>query len=191
MSASRLQPEKPWQPTLLDIAQTFATEARRCWEPLWPGWKRWGGHPEPDRLPASYDTCIISSLALRAVLARGIPEFRWVVVGGRPTRKFPTGGFCDARGIAHPHMWVRGYSNFEAMERGRKRALPMGTRIIADITADQFGAEPVKVIEGVTRFYTENYTESFVKHAGGTEAPHIALWLAAFDAAMKDASNAG
>src|ERR1700712_1490740 len=85
-----------------------ATLARSCWIEIWPGWKRFIGHPDPDGAIASLDTCIPTSFALREVLERCVGDWRWHVLGGRSTSRTPKGGLWFPDGCGGPHLWVEG-----------------------------------------------------------------------------------
>ena len=155
--------------SLLDIIEATAALARTAWEPVWPIWKRLNRYPGPEA-PGSRDSCIPTSFALRIALARTVPEVRWRVVGGRPTKRNPASGVVDAKGTIRPHLWVEG-------RHGR-------TRIVVDITADQFGLKPVVVATGVTASHTASATARLLRFYEAHESDTITRFLAALNAVM-------
>ncbi|NUS71045.1 MAG: hypothetical protein HOQ41_22055 [Ensifer adhaerens] len=121
------------QPTPLSANATalfdIATAARRFVEPIWVEWHRaWGG--TPPAIPSQW-TCGRTSLFLVRVLSAQGFKAHWV--SGTPRTKpdepeiGPYGYVCD--GVWQSHAWV---------ECGD---------FIVDITADQFGAPPVLVVD--------------------------------------------
>lgn len=166
---------------LADIAFELSFMARKMLEPIWPKWKRAGGHHDPDRL-ASEDACVVSSLALRSILAHALPEYRWQAVGGRPTLRTPHGGYHGPDGQGGCHMWVEGLAR-------RGRGLEPGGRIVADITADQFGGPEVLVLEGASPHHRANYSRPILAFLRAAEPEHVALWVALFDANMRAATS--
>lgn len=160
----------PIDPALVAIVRAIAETARVAWEPIWPVWKRVNRYPGPSET-ASADCCIPSSFALRDALRRTVPELRWQVVGGRPTKRTPAGGFLDANGVPHPHLWVEGR---------RRRGC-----IVADITADQFGGDAVLISENGSACHTPNATTGLLDYYEKHEAVTIEIFMAALDAIMQ------
>lgn len=155
-------------PEILDIITYTGHVARAAWEPIWPLWKLESGHPGPF-FPLSADTCIPTSLALRAVLDVMVPEYRWTVTGGRPTKRTPLGGYLNpVTGRSEAHLWVVGL-------RG-------DSELVVDITADQFGGEPV--IVGVGERYRPNLTRGLLAQYALNERSTVARLYAAFDREM-------
>jgi hypothetical protein len=113
----------------------LATAARRFIEPIWMGWHRaWGGDPPA---VSSQWTCGRTSLFLVRILSTRGFEARWVsgtprTAPGEPEIG-PYGYLCD--GIWQSHAWAE-----------------CGDYIV-DITADQFGAPPVLVVDRGDRRY--------------------------------------
>lgn len=158
---------------IINQVTDLATAARECWEELWPSWKRISGHPHPKGLP-SEDACIPSSFALCRVLQVHTEAWDWKVVGGRPTKRTPRGGFL-ARGKGGPHLWVQG-------RRGREV-------ITADITSDQFGGLPVLVCAGIPPTHTANHTSKLLQRFKANESFHVSLWVAALSLALPHSSD--
>ena len=154
--------------SLLDIAREVAAMARAALPPMWIEWKRLNGfHPVE---PASYGVCVPTSFALRNALRRAVPEVRWDVVGGRPTKRTPRGGFLSRDGKANPHVWVVG--------RGSE-----GVAVI-DITADQFGCEPVvAMLSG--RSYKANATRRLLQRYEAHELVTAEMFTMAIDHAFR------
>lgn len=157
-------------PPLINIAAAVAEIARKTWEASWPVWKQLAGHPNPTG-PAAHDVCVPTSFALRNALRRTIPEIHWKVVGGRPTKHTPAGGFVDNNGVPHPHLWVEGKQN--------------GSRIIVDVTADQFGAKPVIVTNKHFSQHTSNATSRLLCSYEQHEAVSIEFFMALLDIEMR------
>ena len=155
----------------LDVVTYVAETARECWSEIWPGWKRFAGHPDPSGGTASSDTCIPTSMALRKMLDRCVRDWNWHVVGGRPTVRTPLGGlwYPDRRG--GPHVWVE----------GRRK----GARITVDITADQFGGPEVVVEEGIPDTYRANATRALIVKYEMSERMTSGLWVSVLSAALE------
>ena len=115
----------------------IATAARRFIEPIWLDWHRaWGGD-----LPAiaAQWTCGRSSLFLIRVLnAQGL-DAHWV--SGTP-RSAPSGPDIGPFGFFHDGSW----QSHAWVECGD---------YIVDITADQFGAPPVLVVDSTDTRYNK------------------------------------
>lgn len=159
---------------LLDIVSYAAETARSSWEGPWMLWKAIAGYPDLDAPPAT-DACIPTAFALRDVLWKMIPEYSWKAVGGRPTKRTPAGGFRDRTGVSHPHLWVEGRRT--------------GDLVIVDITADQFGAPPIIVHEGLSPIHTANNTPRLLKRFAEHEAPTIEFLVTIFDQKMRAISS--
>lgn len=108
---------------------------------------------------------------MRRVLDLAVPELRWRVAGGRPTARTPRGGFFDATGTSHPHLWVE----------GRRR----GAQILVDLTADQFGGPPVVVEEGDSPAYLANATGVLLARYEQHEDSTVCMFVQLFDLAMR------
>ena len=154
------------------IAQT----ARECWEPIWPAWKRSCHHPDPDRLPASLDTCITTSFALHEMLSRCLGDWHWHVMGGRPTPRTPKGGYWLPDGRGGPHLWVEGRRHLK--------------RITVDITADQFGGPEIIAVPCVPATHVANATRALLRRYRENEQIHIGLWTTALVFALQEQARA-
>lgn len=121
-----------------DIEQVrqIATEVRSFLEPRWLHAQGDNGIVVPDGAPTSYSMCRFSTAFLKAVLDQEIPDVEWQWVGGSSHEdgdidydmKFP-GGYLSTSGHWECHYWVTD-EDFD---------------LIVDVTADQFGGEPVTV----------------------------------------------
>jgi hypothetical protein len=161
---------------LLSTIGATAEIARAAWEPFWPQWKRRSGHPNADDPCASKHACIPSAFALSDILNRLFPEFRWRVVGGRPTKQTPLGGYLDAEGVPHGHFWVVG-------RRGKNQ-------VWADVTGDQFGGPPVLImLDGATRFQA-NATRLTINDFRSCVRDTVATMVELFDRSSGDTSQA-
>lgn len=105
----------------------IASAARLFIEPVWPQWHRLRGRPVSH--PASRYTCGRTSLFLRDVLRHEGHPAEWMsgtpYAGGSGTPDAPCGFYSGARWEGH--AWVISGST------------------IVDITADQFGCDPVLI----------------------------------------------
>ncbi len=160
----------PTRVSLFHIVTAVARTARMAWEPMWLEWKRVNRYPGPIE-PASRDVCVPTSFALRDALRRTVPEIWWKVAGGRPTKRTPRGGFMDSQGTPHPHLWVVGRC--------------VEGPVVVDISADQFGAEPVLVEVGPLTRHTANATTRPLRYYEAHEATTVEMFLLALDHAFK------
>jgi hypothetical protein len=152
----------------------IAETARETFEPLWVGWKRACGHPDPERPPASLDACIPSSIALCEIMNRVLYHdgWRFRVTGGRPTKKTPQGGFW-MNGRGGTHAWVAGWD-----VRHRRR-------MVIDITADQYGGSAV-YCEPTSAYHVANYSHSTIKMFYQRERLNAELWTMALVFALQE-----
>jgi len=140
-----------------DIEQVrrIAAEVRSFLETKWPDVHKGNHISVPEGMPPSYEMCRLSTAFLKAVLEQDLPEVEWQCVGGSPEldedvnpEAGRNGGYRSRIGLWHAHYWVTDgdYS------------------IIADVTSDQFGGDPVtvKLDDGPTE-YRENYFEGAVE----------------------------
>lgn len=162
--------------SLLDIAAAVARTARQTLTPMWIEWKRVNRYPGPLE-PASHDVCVPTAFALREALTRTIPEIRWKAVGGRPTTRTPQGGFRSNDGKYHPHLWVEGRCQ-------------EGIAVV-DITADQFGAEPVVADAGrLAARYTANASQALLRRYEAHETGTVERFLFAINIVFHHQSTA-
>lgn len=154
-----------------EIAEATVRMVRKALEPVWPAWKAIGGYDcESDGVP-SRDCCVATSFALRDALRRTTPEVHWKVTGGRPTRRTPKGGYLDKHGVPHAHLWVEGRIGSD--------------RIIADITADQFGGAPIICEVGHAKGYTANATKGLLRYYEAHQSDSIKFFLEVIDAQFR------
>lgn len=134
-------------------------------------WSDWLEAIDEDQHPpgatASVGMCRVSSPIVRDILTAEYPNGDWKVVGGHPSvayvehdprdrRRFLRifdgidGGMWDrANSQWDGHYWVRGHSE--------------GLEVIVDVTADQYGWDPVVVTAGDDARYRANYAASELK----------------------------
>ena len=130
-----------------DQVTETALAVRRFLEPRWAERRVERGEAEPD-VPST-DMCRFSSLFLVRVLNEYLPGHQWHVVGGAGEGFDPSeinqdhfpGGLFDGTEHWHSHYWVTDGA-FE---------------FTVDITADQFGREPVEVSDDDPADWRENY----------------------------------
>lgn len=121
----------------LDRVRETAHRLRFALEPLWRAWRDKNGLPDrmPD-VPLSYRMCRMSCWPVREILRLCHPTIRWDWAGGSPEPYCPggpslQGGYRTGDADWHGHHWVVG-------NRGA---------VLVDITADQFGDQPVRVLD--------------------------------------------
>ncbi len=109
-----------------------ALHCRRALELGWTMCHRTGTFPQPPpgRAP-SHGCCIHSAFLLEWWLDLRVPEIAWRVAGGERTLPRQDGGEDEV----WQHLWVT----------GSPLDLPGDPRMVADVTADQFGDLPVLV----------------------------------------------
>ncbi len=136
-----------------EIAEAIriATICRETFEELWDGWRRVGGY-KPIVFCVSQDACGASSFALHDVLKRLGSPLPWRVVGGR----------IKVLGRWRDHAWVEAHA-------GRRR-------LIADITADQFGLPPVIVSMDYGAIYRKTMDEADLPPWRERDGIHISMW---------------
>ncbi|BCB21974.1 hypothetical protein [Bosea sp. ANAM02] len=146
----------------------IATEVRSFLDPRWIEFQRQRGlvyasHP-------STGMCRLSALFLLRVLEQELPAVGWQCLGGSPDAADEDvdpalglpGGYRDSDGNWSGHYWVAD-GDFE---------------LVVDITADQFGGEPVVVIEDVADgAYRENYVSAAVVERLKDVRDRVAGWL--------------
>lgn len=112
---------------MLDEIQSIASTARQFIEPVWLHWHQARGRIVPH--PTSRYTCGRTSLFLRDVLRHGGYRAEWMsgtpYAGGRATPDAACGFYSGTRWEGH--AWV------------------VSGDTIIDITADQFGGDPVLI----------------------------------------------
>lgn len=120
----------------------FAVSARRFIEPVWDEWHRAQGSPPP--LVASRFTCGRTSLFLVKVLRTDGFEAEWQSGTPRLSEEGPEVGPYGFHSGSRweGHAWVRSGG------------------LIVDITADQFGAEPVIVTSTTDRRYGAGHKDT-------------------------------
>lgn len=136
---------------------------RDVWENVWFEWKLRSGYPVVEGELPSVGCCIPTSFALEGVLSAVVPNWRWRTVGSRPTQRTPAGGYTDADGVSHPHLWVEG--------RSREGV------IVADITCDQFGGPAISVIEGPSPHHVANSTHKLISVYRAHETRTFTSWM--------------
>lgn len=103
----------------------IATDVRAFLEPVWHDWhSAWGG--EPPAIAAT-NTCGRSSLFLQRVLAEAGFRAEWVSGVPSPDNSSDPVGFHDGQAW-QSHAWVECEG------------------LILDVTADQFGDRPIKMV---------------------------------------------
>lgn len=148
---------------LLGEIENIARICRSIWLPVWPYWKLINGHSADGNELPSHGACIPTSFALAGVLSATVPELRWRVVGGRPTKRTPAGGYTGDDGTGWPHLWVE----------GRKR----GNLVVVDITCDQFGGPDVHVCRGPSPRHKPNSTRQLLDKYEEYERQTAADWM--------------
>lgn len=128
--------------------QNAACDVRAFLEPVWE-WIRTSRTDEP----LSTGFCIQASMLLKHVLSRRMPNGRWDLAAGHPAYgpegyrgpdAYGPGGFMAQDGTWCDHHWVVGRAG----------------SVIVDITADQFGDDPVIVTMVGDRRYCENISDA-------------------------------
>lgn len=146
----------------------IATEVRSFLEPRWIQFQRQRGlvcasHP-------STGMCRLSTLFLLRVLEQELPAGGWQCLGGcsdatdedvDPNLGLP-GGYRDSNGDWSGHYWIS----------------DGGFELIIDVTADQFGGDPVVVAEDVPDgAYRENYAPAAVTERMKDVRDRVAAWM--------------
>lgn len=146
----------------------IAGEVRSFLEPRWIEFQRQRGlvyasHP-------STGMCRLSAMFLLHVLEREFPAGGWQCLGGSPdpddedvdpTLGLP-GGYRDSNGEWSGHYWIA----------------DGGFEFVVDVTADQFGGEPVVVAEDAAdNGYRENYAGPAVRERMKDVRDRVAAWL--------------
>jgi hypothetical protein len=113
-----------------------------------PRWKEWRDLADPYcELPLPAGICGPAAVLLREALAAAVPSLTWFSTGGEadPAGGVPCGGMVPSDGWRHEaHSWAEGVRQD-------------GSRLIADITADQFGYGDVVVTDAGDSRYRRTY----------------------------------
>ncbi len=146
-------------PEVDDGLPAFLVDVRQRFED--GTWRRWnaaiGECDAPPGMPASTGMCLVSSACLAAALRKAFPEGGWTSAGGHPSvhyGRMMAGQFrkaCDGRDGG---MWVRGREAWDGHYWVTGRI--DGREVIVDVTADQYGWEPVIVAAGDDPRYRAN-----------------------------------
>ena len=152
---------------------TLAHDLRRQLEPHWRAWKTEKG--KPTDAPTSHGMCRFTTAYLLCALPAhglrvrprakgGMADFHPADPGQLPRFDGRPGGFQDADGLWHDHTWL-------------EVTLTEGSYIL-DLTADQFGAEPVLLVPAGDRRYRANWRDAAIRrHLEDVRARAIA-WAA-------------
>jgi hypothetical protein len=154
----------------LDIERVrrVAAEVRAFLEPRWDAVHEANEKVPPDGKPPARDMCRLSSAFLQRVLEEEVPGEDWTVVGGDPLPggdvdpECGTPGGCRdwSKGEWHGHYWVVGG----------------GSGLVVDVTADQFGGEPVLVTEDDSR-HRKNYHQDAVEERVREVRWRVSQWM--------------
>jgi hypothetical protein len=157
----------------------FAGQARRWVEQRW---QQWRDLAYPACLaPLPVGLCGPASIFLREVLGSEFPGMRWFRTGGEtdvsdpeciPGGMVPLGSFRP-----EAHSWVQGEG-------------AGGRQVIVDITADQFGHDPVIVAPVPDRRYRRTYPLEGVPRPGFLDVPIGLAWAADFSCSNRGADMA-
>jgi len=149
-----------------DRVERIATEVRAFLEPLWA--ERHAPSGPPPGKPVSHNMCRFSAAFLKRVLDVEMPEGDWCVIGGNPTDgddidpEYGLPGGCrDPEGRWHAHYWL----------------ITGDYGLIVDVTADQFGGEPV-ICTGDDSDHRENYFDGAVRDHLEDVKWTVGQWLA-------------
>jgi hypothetical protein len=149
-------------------ALAFAKAIRVFLEPHWAAWheakkRRTAGSNPADRdTPPSEGMCRFTAVFLAAVLPEELGGL-WRIRGGSPWPPlYPNGGLADSQGTWHSHYWL---------QQGR---------FILDITADQFGHEPVVYTSSNDPRYRANYSARELRRHLAEARTTPAQWLTAY-----------
>jgi hypothetical protein len=134
----------------------IVSDTRERLEPLWDEWRRERGRPEP-ACPSEGMCRFAAQLLARRLTQAQIGD--WIVTGGAPQSdygleafrhlKAGDGGIQDSTDAWQGHYW----------------ALRPADGLIADVTADQFGHDPVVVTDTSDSRYRPNYKKvSLLRH---------------------------
>lgn len=135
---------------------------------VWPGWLEEldEDQPPPGSI-SSIGMCRVSSSIARRILADEYPEGDWKVVGGHPSVAYVNRSPREARRFLKSFdgvdggMWDRSASQWDGhyWVRGNLN----GEMLIVDLTADQYGWDPVVITDATDARYRANYTAAELK----------------------------
>lgn len=135
---------------------------------VWPEWRR--RHPSEEEtmppgsgIPEAHGMCSLSSACLLPLVEAAFPDGGWKIAGGHPSVAYRRerdqflkafegldGGMWDRlNGQWDGHYWLEGRHG--------------GERIILDVTADQYGWDPVVVTGADDPRYRANYTAATLR----------------------------
>lgn len=143
----------------------LVTQVRLFMEPRWDA-RRAERHETRDlSVPASTSTCRFSALMVATVLSKAT-GIRWRIVGGSPVaeadfhdiRTGGNGGIKDPYGTWHGHYWC------------------VGNNMLVDVTADQFGWDPVVTGDAGDPRYRANYLASAVRGHLEHVSQRVSTW---------------
>lgn len=160
-------------PTKAEIFEALQ-QIRAFLEPKWRDWRASNESHRGDPGVVSFRMCGFSSLFLREALMADFPAGAWAVKGGcssfHPADPGWTGdgergrgGMVDAAGAWHDHYWVTGTC--------------IDGPVILDLTADQFGHDPIIVTDKGDSRYLRNWRDSHVRrHMDGVKT-RVGVWM--------------
>lgn len=121
----------------------IAEEARTFLEPRWDAWRVLRGRPVPRGERPSHGMCRMSACFLKQALESEMPDDGWMWVGGRPE---PGDDIDPDYGVPGGFRPTPGSGDLAADEWfAHYWVVDDEFSLVADITADQFGADPVIV----------------------------------------------